>query len=61
MHTYKLSNGVEIPSVGFGTFKNTGETVYESKKHSEWDTVTSILPLCITMRKKLDRPLKIAE
>lgn len=34
MHTYKLSNGVEIPSVGFGTFKNTGETVYESVKEA---------------------------
>lgn len=30
MEKYTLSNGVEIPAVGFGTFKNKGQSAYDS-------------------------------
>lgn len=30
MEKYTLSNGVEIPAIGFGTFKNKGQSAYDS-------------------------------
>ena len=30
--TYTLNNGAEIPAIGFGTFRSTGEECYNSVK-----------------------------
>ena len=61
--TYTLSNGVKIPVMGLGVYKNVDETELEAAVTVHWNMVTAILirQKYIKMKKVSAGRLKIPE